>query len=68
VTVNSELKRNTKQAAVGYLNVLSTNFPVGTNKTTKALIIVCPDRDTIQIATELEVRQLELSYLVIQRA
>lgn len=61
MTVNNELERNTKQACVVYFNLLSSEVPVGTNKTTKALVIVCPDRETIRIPTELEVWQLELS-------
>jgi hypothetical protein len=49
MTVNNELERNTKQASVVYFNALYSDFPVGANKTTKALIIVCPDRESIQI-------------------
>jgi hypothetical protein len=54
MTVNIELERNTKQDSVVYFNVLSSDFPVGTNKTTKALIIICSDRESIQIPTELK--------------
>lgn len=60
-TVNSELERNTKQVSVVYFNVLSSDFPLGTNKITKALVIVCPERESIQVPTELEVWRLELS-------